>query len=57
MYVCMYVCMYYLSISLMESFEINMYLYIRIILAFLVKIPMFMVHASNPEGAYRITLS
>ena len=40
----------YLSFSLMKSFENNIYLYIRMILAFLVKIPIFIIHLWLPKA-------
>nr|YP_010875365.1 NADH dehydrogenase subunit 4 [Pycnoscelus surinamensis]AVN67966.1 NADH dehydrogenase subunit 4 [Pycnoscelus sp. B103]WGW15112.1 NADH dehydrogenase subunit 4 [Pycnoscelus surinamensis] len=40
----------YLSFSLMKPFENNMYLYVSMILAFLVKMPMFMVHLWLPKA-------
>nr|AVN67514.1 NADH dehydrogenase subunit 4 [Pycnoscelus femapterus] len=39
-----------LSFSLMKPFDINMYLYVSMILAFLVKMPMFMVHLWLPKA-------
>ena len=40
----------YLSFSLMKPFENNIYLYVRMILAFLVKIPIFIVHLWLPKA-------